>query len=97
MLQPSQPPARSGGRLARLYWLGCSLLASLGVAGVVLVLIFPPEHFDEEGRLIGEMPPEFAVAWTLIEVAAWAALVGLVAIVLGRALGWLRRRGQVGK
>ena len=92
MLRPSQSSGRSGSRFARLYWLGCSLLASLGVAGVGLVLIFPPEHFDAEGRLIGEMPPEFAVAWTLIELAAWAALAGLVGIAVGRLLSWLFRR-----
>ncbi len=77
-----------GRGVARLYWLACSVPALLGIAGLVLVMVFPPEHFDEAGRLIGEMPPEFALAFTL---ASWG-LAGALAGFAGSGLARLYRR-----
>lgn len=75
-----------------LYWGACGLLLVLGIAGVVGVVAFPPEHFDDEGHLIGEMPPEFGAALAGAALGALGMVAGLAAIGLARLCRWTRGR-----
>lgn len=50
-----------------------------GTVGLVCFAAFPPERFDKAGHLIGEMPLEFDLAGTLVELSVCAAIVGFVA------------------
>lgn len=73
--------------LSRLYWLLCSLLLWGGLISVIGLMIWPPEHYDEVGRLIGEMPPEFGIAVFMIQLGLFGAVTGFVlnaAVRLGR-------------
>ena len=79
------PGTRGRGRL---YWLACRLLVAMGIAGLVLVIAFPPERFDAEGHLIGEMPPAFGLAFAMVEIG----LLGILAGLAWTGLGWLWRR-----
>lgn len=74
--------------LFRLYWMGCGAAVLIGLAGLAGVLLIPFERFDEEGRLIGEMPPTFGLALLSLVLGLSGALAGLAA-ALGR---WLWRR-----
>ncbi|PWC41355.1 hypothetical protein [Azospirillum sp. TSO22-1] len=76
----------AGRRWRRVWWWGCGLLLAAGLAGMVGIVIAPPEHFDEDGNLIGEMPPEFALAFCM----AVLGLAGLVAGGVVRLLLWTR-------
>jgi hypothetical protein len=82
---PTFRRARRGRGPARLYWIGCSLLLALGGLGLGLTLLVPPEHFDEDGQLIGEMPAEFALAAGLLALGLLGALAGWAV----RGLRWL--------
>ncbi|HEY0834156.1 MAG TPA: hypothetical protein VGE72_09640 [Azospirillum sp.] len=77
--------------MTRLYWTACAVLLCAGLAGAVLVVLFPTEHYDEFGRLIGEMPPEFGAALGLAALGAAGLLAG--GLVLGAMRLWRRVRG----
>lgn len=62
----------------RVFWVGCGFLMWAGTVGLVYFAAFPPERFDKAGRLIGEMPFEFGLAGTLVELSLCAAIVGFV-------------------
>ena len=62
--------------LWRLYWAGCCLLIGTGLLGLAAVLVFPPEYFDENGHLLGEMPPEFGIALAVLVLGLAGASVG---------------------
>ena len=68
-------------------YLGVFLMLS-GVCGVALTLAYPPELYDADGDLIGEMPPAFALFFFLTAVGA--ALTALTLFV--KAVVYLRRR-----
>ena len=82
--------------MKRAYWTLSAILIGTGLLGLVLVFIFPPEHFDQEGRLIGEMPPEFGIALALAVLGLHAALAGAVVLGALRLWRWLRRRSESG-
>jgi hypothetical protein len=72
----------------RLYLRLCAFLLLTGSVGGALVLAFPVEVYDADGALIGEMPPAFAVSFTL---AALGAAGGAAGLLLGGVLRLLRR------
>ena len=83
----------------RLYWGLCGVVMLIGLAGLVAVIEFPPEEFDAEGRLIGEMPPAFAVALAFIALGLSGALFGFAAKMAAwvwrrRPYRWRRRQPQ---
>jgi hypothetical protein len=80
--------ARRSTGLEQWYWASCALLMLIGVACAVYVVAHPPEHFDEAGRLIGEMPPEFALACKVVVLG----LAGAIAGISARVFLLLRRR-----
>ncbi|MEI6557805.1 MAG: hypothetical protein WCO00_05305 [Rhodospirillaceae bacterium] len=84
--------------MSRRYWIACGLLIGTGLLGVVLVCLFPPEHFDQDGQLIGEMPPEFGFALALVWLGLLGALAGAAALGTIRLWRWQRgkkrRRGR---
>lgn len=71
--------------MQRLYWGACSLALWLGIAGAFHVLLYPPERFDQDGHLLGEMPPEFGLALLV-------ATLGLCGTLIGLAIQWCLRR-----
>ncbi|WP_448192135.1 hypothetical protein [Azospirillum sp. sgz301742] len=82
----------TGRSLYRLYWGACGLLLVIGIAGTVGVVAFPPERFDDEGYLIGEMPPEFGAALAAAALGALGLLAGLAVFGLARLCRWTRGR-----
>ncbi len=74
--------------LARLYWrfVAASIAAGTGLAATAV--FFPPEEYDAEGHLIGEMPKAFGAGFDLALLGIVMALAGLAVLVI---LG-LRRR-----
>ncbi len=80
--------AVSGHGVVRAYWIACGLALLAGGIGLVGVLLVPLERFDEEGRLIGEMPSAFGVALLSLVVGLAGVSLGLAAA----AARWLWRR-----
>lgn len=80
-----------GHGVVRVYWIDCGLALLAGGIGLVGVLLVPLERFDEEGRLIGEMPPAFGVALLSLVVGLAGVSLGLAATA-GRWLWRLWRR-----
>ncbi len=80
-------------RWARMYWVACSVLMWTGVAGLIYFAVFPPEHFDEAGRVVGEIPPEFGFAGAIVTFAFCAALAGFVMKALMRVYRRTRQPG----
>lgn len=62
----------------RLWWGGCTLLMAIGVAGVVVGVVAPPEEFDADGNLIAEMPKVFAVGLGMLTLGLCGLATGLV-------------------
>ena len=77
--------------MKRVYWAVCVGLTGIGVVGMMLTVLFPPEHFDQEGRLIGEMPPEFGIAFVLAEFGLMGVLAGGVLRGALRLWRWTRQ------
>jgi len=80
--------------VTRLYWAACGVLIGTGLLGIVLVCLFPPEYFDSDGRLIGEMPPEFAASLALAFFGLLGALAGGVALGAARLCRWRRDKAR---
>lgn len=76
----------------RLYRAACGVLVLIGIAGLAGSIAFPPERFDEAGRLIGEMPPAFGLAMAAVEIGLLGTLAGLVWSGLRRL--YRRHRGN---
>lgn len=77
----------------RWFRIMCMLMTGCGIAGMLDILVFPPERYDETGHLIGEMPPEFALAFHLVTFGIAGAIAGFVVPGLER----LTRRVRTGK
>lgn len=80
--------------MRRLYFGSCAALILLGLGLSILAFFFPPEIYDDEGRLIAEMPPAFAVGLLLSflgGVLAGAGLLFMIVARLIRAAGRQRR------
>lgn len=68
----------------RVYWAACALLILAGSLGIAWVFVFPPERFDEDGQLIGEMPVEFAMALAILELGLLGSAGGVIVDALRR-------------
>ena len=79
---------RSRG-LARVWWVACALAIGAGSTLLLGVIFFPPEEYDEAGRLIGEMPKAFGPSLALAGLGMIATLAGLIIRGVRRVL---RRR-----
>lgn len=66
------------------------LMIGGGIIGMLYILIFPPERHDETGHLIGEMPPEFALAFYLFTFGILGAIAGFFVLGLERFKRWIR-------
>lgn len=78
----------------RLYWATSGLLMWVGGVGSAFFLMFPPDHFDKDGHLIGEMPPEVGFTAAIAQLGFYLALLGLVSIGLTRSSKSVRARDQ---
>jgi hypothetical protein len=76
----------------KYYWTACGILIGGGMIGLVAVLVAPPQHFDEAGRLIGEMPPEFGLFFKLLQAGTAAAVLGFLALGAKRLVRTSRSR-----
>lgn len=74
--------------LARLYWLLAAASIIVGTGLAAIAVFFPPEEYDAEGHLIGEMPKAFGAGLDLAVLGIVMALAGLAVLAI---LG-LRRR-----
>ncbi len=63
---------------ACLFWSVCSAMMWAGLAGMISIFIFPPQHFTEDHQLIGEMPPEFGAMTVIATLGFLGALAGLL-------------------
>ena len=61
-------------------------LISLGALGATFFFLYPPQHNDAMGNLIGEMPPEFGFCVGLVGLGLAVAL-GLLVIKAARSIG----------
>ncbi len=80
--------------LGRLYWLLCSFLLWGGLISFIGLMIWPPEHYDEAGQLIGEMPPELGAAGLMIQLGLLGTVMGFVLSATVRLGRWVRRVWQ---
>ena len=74
--------------LARFYWSLAALFIAAGTGLAAIAVLFPPEEYDAQGRLIGEMPKAFGAGLHLGLLGVAMGLAGLVVLAI---LG-LRRR-----
>lgn len=72
--------------MRRLYFGSCALLILLGLALAVLAFFFAPEVYDEQGGLVAEMPPAFAVGLMLAFIGGALAAAGLLWLVVRRLI-----------
>lgn len=79
-------------RLRSVYWLGCGFCALVGVAGVGLILFVPVEMLDENGQVLGEMPPAFGAALFFAVVGAVGLAAGVVVEIVLRQIRLLRTK-----
>lgn len=79
-------------RWARLYWIASTLVVFLGGIGMAYVTVDPPQYFDAEGHLIGEMPPEFVGAALVVSLGCAMLATGVLVRLAGYAFGWAMRR-----
>ncbi|HYH23266.1 MAG TPA: hypothetical protein VD995_32025 [Azospirillum sp.] len=77
--------------MRRLYWAACATLLCAGLAGAVLVVLFPPERYDQDGHLIAEMPQAFGAALGLAVLGAAGLLAGGFVWAMVRFHRWVRR------
>jgi hypothetical protein len=70
----------------RLYWAACAVLLGGGLAGAVLVVLFPPERYDQDGHLIAEMPPAFGAALGLAALGLLGVVAGMLVLGVKRLL-----------
>ncbi|WP_157658483.1 hypothetical protein [Burkholderia ubonensis] len=64
----------------RLYLIVSCCVTLVGIAGATWVSVFPPERFDQQGRLIGEMPIEFGGDVMVVFIGMLLSLIGLIVI-----------------
>ncbi|WP_157655062.1 hypothetical protein [Burkholderia ubonensis] len=69
--------SKSWGRLYLI--ISCGMIL-VGIGGVTWVSVFPPEHFDQQGRLIGEMPIEFGVYVMVVFIGMLLSFIGLIVV-----------------
>lgn len=72
--------------MRRLYFGSCALLILLGLALSTLAFFFPPEVYDEQGGLVAEMPPAFAVGLMLAFLGGVMAAAGLLSLIVRRLI-----------
>lgn len=72
--------------MRRFYFGLCAALILLGLALSMLAFFFPPEVYDEQGRLVAEMPPAFAVGLMLAFIGGVTAAAGLLWLVVRRLI-----------
>lgn len=70
--------------MRRLYFGSCAALILLGLALSMLAFFFAPEVYDEQGGLVAEMPPAFAVGLMLTFIGGVLAAAGLLSLVVWR-------------
>lgn len=72
--------------MRRLYFGSCAALILIGLALSILAFFFAPNVYDEQGGLVAEMPPAFAVGLMLSFLGGVLAAVGLLTLVVKRLI-----------
>lgn len=78
--------------MRRLYFASAALLIVVGLGISIAAFFSPPEMLDEQGRLLGEMPPAFAFGLLLAFAGGVLTAVGLAVHIALRLVGRGRRR-----
>ena len=78
--------------MRRLYFGTCAALILLGLAIAALAFFVPPELYDEQGGLVAEMPPAFAVGLLTSFFGGVLAGAGLLFILVARLIRSARRQ-----
>ncbi|HRJ59577.1 MAG TPA: hypothetical protein PKZ97_05270 [Azospirillaceae bacterium] len=72
--------------MRRLYFGSCAALILIGLSLAILAFFFAPEVYDEQGGLVAEMPPAFAVGLMLSFLGGVLAAAGLLLLVVKRLI-----------
>lgn len=78
-------------RWSLLYWIVSAFVFLQGLIAMAWTIIDPPQYFDADGNLIGEIPPELAGAAMIATAGLLMALAGVVVVLAGLLIKALLR------